>query len=200
MVAPIAQEAVCVWEWEGLFGLIDTVQILQSVPEDGNDHGAFCDNFIKDSSPGTDDNIIYDPQRRIYEHSGDPDLLPVMGIPADGCGDIGRHRQNGYPPRPCKNKRQGLHRTDDGTHGLAVGKFPFAPQAEGTEGIHDIADAAGDGTQQKQVRRIEQIGQTLHLEQPFVAFALVRRKKQRRSSKSDHLNEHISFPSHWVIP
>ena len=147
MVKPIVQEAVCFCGCAALFGLIGTVQILPPVPENGNDHGTLRDNFIQDSCPGADHNIIDNPQRRVYEHSGNPDFPPVMGIPADGGSDICRHRQNGYPPRPGKYKGEQLHHTNDGAHGLAPGKFPLAPQAKGTEGIDNVTDAAGDCAQ-----------------------------------------------------
>ena len=125
------------------------VQILPSVSEDGDDHGKFSYDFIKDSCPGADHYVVYYPQRGIDEHSGNPDFLTVMGIAADGRGDIGRHGQDGNPSRPGEHKREQLHRAENAAHGLAPCKGPFASQAEGTNCVDNIADTAGDGTQQK---------------------------------------------------
>lgn len=145
----IVQEAVNLCECAGLFALIDIVHILPPVSEDGNDHGEFRYDFIKDSCSGADHNVVYNPQRGIDEHSSNPDFLTVICIAADGRGDIGHHGQDGNPPRPGEHKSEQLHRAENATHGLAACKSPLAAQAEGTNCVDNIADTTGDCTQQK---------------------------------------------------
>lgn len=116
----IVQEAVNICESAGLFVLIDIVQIFPPVSEDGNDHGEFRYDFIKDSCPGADHNVVYYPQWGIDECSGNPDFLTIMGIAADGRGDICCHGQNGNPPRPGEHKSEQMKRAENATHGLAA--------------------------------------------------------------------------------
>ena len=116
----IVQEAVNICESAGLFVLIDIVQIFPPVSEDGNDHGEFRYDFIKDSCPGADHNVVYYPQWGIDEYSGNPDFLTIMGIAADGRGDICCHGQNGNPPRPGEHKSEQMKRAENATHGLAA--------------------------------------------------------------------------------
>lgn len=148
------RETVRLCEGAGLLVLIDIVQILPTVSEDGNNHGEFRYDFIQDSCPGADQNVVYNPQRGIDEHSGNPDFLSVIGIASDGRSDISRHGQDGNPPRPGERKRKQLHRAQNAAHGLTARESPLAAQTEGTNRVDNVADAAGDGTQQKQMCRI----------------------------------------------
>lgn len=115
-----ALEAVNLCDCAGLFVLIDIVQILPPASEDGNDHGEFRYDFIKDSGIGADHNVVYYPQWGIDEHSGNPDFLTIMGIAADGRGDICCHGQNGNPPRLGEHKSEQMKRAENATHGLAA--------------------------------------------------------------------------------
>ena len=72
------------------FCLLSRIQVLPAVAEDGQDHGGFCENLVKNSRPGAYQDIINDPQGGIDEHTHHPDGASVAGVAADGGCNVGR--------------------------------------------------------------------------------------------------------------
>lgn len=64
----------------------------------------------------------------------------------------------GDPAGPGENQGYNLKKADDGAHAPAFGRFPFPAQAEGAEGINNIADSACHRPQENQMDRIDEVG------------------------------------------
>ena len=167
------------------------VQVFPAVAADGNDHGCLADDFVQNARPGTDNDVIDDPQGGIDEHAADADLPGIVGVAADGGGNIGGNGQDGPPAAPGEKQGRHLQRAENPAHGLAFQKRVFAAQAERPHGIQNVTDAAGHRPQHQQVGGIAKIGKKLDTEKILVAFALKGQKKQSRSQYSDGLDKKI---------
>ena len=65
-----------------------------------------------------------------------------------------------------------------------------AAQAEGAEGVDQIADGSGGCAEQEQMGGVAEIGQKLHAKQLPVVPALIGREEQRGPEQSDELCKH----------
>lgn len=141
-----------------LFLFFHPVQRFPAKPENGDNHGKFCDCLVQDACQRTGHGVVDNPKRRVDQHAGHPDFLGIMGISCNGRGNICRDRENRDPAGPGENQGYNLKKADDGAHAPALGKFPFPSQAERAEGIDNIADSACHSSQKNQVDRIDKVG------------------------------------------
>ena len=138
--------------------LLHPVQGFPAEPENGDNHRKLCDDLVQDTGQGAGHGVVDNPERRVDKHAGQPDFPGIMGISCNCRGNIGRDREDGDPAGPGENQGYNLKKADDGAHAPAFGRFPFPAQAEGAEGINNIADSACHRPQENQMDRIDVVG------------------------------------------
>ena len=114
---------------------LNRIKIFPAIPNNGNDHGSFGDDFIENTCPGTNNDIIHDPQGRVNEHTGDTNFACVIRISADRSGDIRGNREDRPPAVPSEDQCDDLKCTDDTTHNAAFQKCIFTAQTERSYGV-----------------------------------------------------------------
>ena len=133
------------------------IQIFPTIAADRQNHRQLCNDFISNSRPGTNNEIVGDPHRGIQKNTHNTNFPRIERISAQCCRNIGSDRKNRPPSLPGKKQSNHLQHANDKAHYLPFQKSLLASQTKGANSIEYITDPTGDRTQQQQVYCVAQI-------------------------------------------